>query len=63
MNDADLYSLLADTILVIHFAFVVFVVSGFVLILLGLFAHWSWIYNRIFRVTHLVAIGVVVLQA
>ncbi len=63
MNDADLYSLLADAVLVTHFAFVVFVVSGFVLILLGLFAHWSWIYNRIFRITHLVAIGVVVLQA
>ena len=63
MNGTSLYSLLADAILVIHFAFVVFVVAGFVLILLGLFAHWSWIYNRIFRITHLVAIGVVVLQA
>ncbi len=63
MNDADLYSLLADAMLVIHFAFVVFVVSGFVLILIGLFAHWSWIHNRIFRITHLAAIGIVVLQA
>jgi len=63
MNDAGLYSLLADTILVIHFAFVVFVVIGFFLILAGLLAHWSWIHNRIFRIAHLVAIGVVVLQA
>ncbi len=63
MNDAGLYSLLADTILVIHFAFVVFVVSGFMLILVGLLARWSWIHNRKFRITHLVAIGVVVLQA
>ncbi|RLA26070.1 MAG: DUF2784 domain-containing protein [Gammaproteobacteria bacterium] len=63
MNDAGLYSLLADTILVMHFAFVVFVVVGFFLILAGLLAHWSWIHNRIFRVAHLVAIGVVVLQA
>ena len=35
MNDAWLYSLLADTLLVIHFTFVVFVVAGFLLILLG----------------------------
>ena len=63
MNDAGLYSLLADAILVVHFAFVVFVVSGFMLILAGLLADWSWIHNRRFRITHLVAIGVVVLQA
>lgn len=57
------YGLLADTILVIHFAFVVFVVLGFVLILLGLLAKWSWVHNRKFRITHLAAIGIVVLQA
>ena len=63
MHDADLYSFLADAILVIHFAFVVFVVVGFVLILVGLLAHWRWIHNRIFRLAHLTAIGIVVLQA
>ena len=63
MNDAGLYSLLADTILVIHVSFVVFVVFGFMLILLGLLARWSWIHNRKFRITHLGAIGYVVLQA
>jgi len=63
MPDADLYSFLADAILVIHFAFVVFVVVGFVLILAGLLARWSWIHNRLFRIAHLAAIGIVVLQA
>ena len=63
MHDARLYSFLADTILVIHFAFVVFVVVGFALILVGLLARWSWIHNRIFRVAHVAAIGIVVLQA
>ena len=58
-----LYSLLADTVLIIHFAFVVFVVFGLVLILVGLLNRWSWVRNRVFRVTHLVAVGVVVLQA
>jgi len=63
MSDARLYSLLADAILLIHFAFVVFVVAGFLLILIGLLARWSWVYNRVFRLTHLSAIGIVVLQA
>jgi hypothetical protein len=61
--DARLYGVLADAILVIHFAFVVFVVCGFLLILIGLLARWSWIHNRAFRITHLAAIGIVVLQA
>ena len=63
MDSAALHGLLADTILVVHFLFVVFVVFGFMLILLGLMARWSWIHNRKFRITHLTAIGVVVLQA
>ena len=63
MKDVALYALLADTMLVIHFAFVVFVVFGFILILIGLLARWSWIHNRKFRIAHLAAIGVVVLQA
>lgn len=63
MSDASLYNFLADTILVVHFAFVVFVVFGFILKLLGLLAGWSWVHNRKFRIAHLAAIGVVVLQA
>lgn len=55
--------MLADAILVMHFAFVVFVVVGFLAILIGLLARWSWVHNRIFRITHLAAIGIVVLQA
>lgn len=63
MNSAALYSLFADAILVIHFLFVVFVVFGLALILIGLRARWSWVHNRIFRIAHLAAIGIVVLQA
>ncbi len=63
MDSTALHSLLAETILVVHFLFVVFVVFGFMLILLGLLAGWSWVHNRKFRLTHLAAIGVVVLQA
>lgn len=63
MTDAGLYGMLATTILVVHFAFVVFVIVGFLLILIGLAAHWSWTHNSYFRTTHLVAVAVVVLQA
>ena len=59
----NLYSVLADAVLITHFAFVVFVVAGFLLILIGLIAKWTWIHNRVFRLTHLTAIGIVVLQA
>ena len=63
MNDAGAYNFLADSILVLHFAFVLFVVFGFMLILIGVLARWSWIHNRKFRIAHLAAIGLVVLQA
>lgn len=63
MMDAGLSGILATAILVIHFAFVVFVVIGFLLILIGLLARWAWIHNRAFRITHLAAVGIVVLQA
>ncbi|MEM7765818.1 MAG: DUF2784 domain-containing protein [Pseudomonadota bacterium] len=57
------YALLADLILVVHFAFVLFVVVGFALILCGIVARWRWVENRTFRLIHLAAIGIVVLQA
>ncbi len=63
MKNAGLYSMMADAILVVHFAFVVFVVIGFMLILIGLFARWSWVHNRMFGIAHLAAVGFVVLQA
>ncbi len=58
-----IYRLAADTILVIHVGFVVFVVLGLLLILLGGGLGWSWVRNRWFRIAHLVGIGIVVLQA
>jgi hypothetical protein len=57
------YSVLADLILALHVAFVVFVVIGLVLIWIGHFARWRWVRNLRFRVVHLVAILIVVAQA
>ena len=57
------YKLLADLILIIHFAFVVFVVAGLVLIWIGYFARWNFVRNPWFRLGHLVAMGIVVTEA
>ena len=57
------YLLAADAVLLLHVAFVAFVVLGLTLIFIGGALDWSWVRNRWFRVTHLVAIGIVVLQS
>ena len=49
-------ALLADLILVVHFAFVSFVVGGLALIWIGAAAGWRWVRNSWFRVAHLAAI-------
>jgi hypothetical protein len=55
--------LLADAILVTHVAFVLFVVGGQVLIMVGAFVGWGWVRNLWFRLAHLAAIGFVIVQA
>lgn len=55
--------LLADAILITHVLFVFFVIFGLAAIYLGGILKWSWVKNRFFRIGHLLAIGVVVLQS
>lgn len=57
------YLLAADAVLLLHVLFVVFVVVGLLLILAGKLLSWNWVRNWWFRVVHLAAIGVVVLQS
>ena len=54
--------MIADAVLVVHALFVVFVVAGFALILLGA-RGWSWVRNRTFRILHLAAIAFVAAEA
>jgi hypothetical protein len=54
---------LADLILVIHFAFVLFVVGGLALIWIGAAAGWRWVRNFWFRIAHLAAICFVAAEA
>lgn len=58
-----MYGLLADTILIVHVLFIVFVVLGLILTIIGGFLHWSWVRKLTFRIAHLLAIGVVVAEA
>ena len=63
MESSTAIQLAADVVLLLHAIFVVFVVSGLVLILVGGALSWAWIRLRWFRMTHLAAIGVVVVQS
>ena len=57
------YLLAADLLLFGHALFVAFVVFGLALILAGGMLDWAWVRNRWFRIAHLAAIGIVVLQS
>jgi hypothetical protein len=57
------YGLLADVIVAVHVAYVSYVVVGQLAIFAGVVLRWQWIRNFWFRVTHLVAIGIVAFEA
>lgn len=57
------YLIFADLLLVFHTLLVVFVIFGLVATLVGYFRQWNWVRNLWFRLSHLVVIGIVVLQA
>lgn len=63
MDNGLFYRLAADTLLLAHFLFVCFVVFGLLLIFVGKWRRWRWVRNYWFRLAHLGAIGVVVLQS
>ena len=64
MTDSTVWYLIAaDFVLLLHALFVAFVVFGLLLILAGNIVGWSWVRNRRFRIAHLAAIGVVVVQS
>ena len=55
--------MLAHIVLLIHFAFVTFVVLGLLLTWLGYFLRWKFVRNFYFRAAHLLAMAVVLLEA
>ena len=58
-DERRMNSLLADIVLIVHFAFVLFVVGGLVSIWIGAAAGWAWVRNFWFRAAHLAAIAFV----
>ncbi|TCS39274.1 uncharacterized protein DUF2784 [Paucimonas lemoignei] len=63
MPAETIYRLLADAVLILHFAIVAFLVGGLVMIMIGNLLGWSWVNRLWFRTGHLAAIGIVVLQS
>jgi len=57
------YQLLADLVLSLHVAIVVFVVAGLLAIVIGNLCHRSWANALWFRIPHLLAIGIVVAES
>jgi hypothetical protein len=57
------YRLFADAVLSLHFAIVVFVIGGLVLVVIGNWRGWKFVNAWWFRLAHLAAIGIVVAQA
>lgn len=58
-----MYLFLADLILATHALFVAFVVLGLAAVLLGKYRRWGWVRNWWFRLAHLVAIGIVIVES
>jgi hypothetical protein len=58
-----MYAALADGVVVFHVAYVGFIVIGQLLILLGVPFRWQWVRNFWFRLSHLVAIAIVAVEA
>jgi len=63
MDLSTIFLLAADAILLLHAIFVAFVVVGLLLIFIGKLRGWLWVRNPWFRLLHLVAISVVVVES
>jgi len=61
--DANWFQIFADLLLLFHTLLVAFVIFGLVATLVGYFRQWNWVRNLWFRLSHLMVIGIVVLQA
>jgi hypothetical protein len=57
------YGILADLVVIAHFAYVLFVVFGLLAVLIGRILKWNWTRRFWFRVIHLAMIAIVVAEA
>lgn len=57
------YLILADIVVVLHLAYVLFVILGLVAVGVGYIRKWRWVRNRWFRLIHLSMITIVVVES
>jgi hypothetical protein len=55
--------MMADLVVVVHFAIVLFIVGGLLAVWIGAALGWRWVRNPWFRYLHLAAIAYVALEA
>jgi hypothetical protein len=63
MSESLPFQLLADAVLILHAALVLFVVSGLILVLIGNFLKWRWVNLLWFRLMHLATIAFITVEA
>lgn len=63
MNVTPLYVYAADIVLFSHVLFVAFVIFGLLIVFAGKAFSWPWVRNPVFRLLHLLSIGIVVVQS
>ena len=63
MNTSQAFQIAADAVLLVHAGIALFVVGGLGCIFIGNRCGWQWVNGRAFRMTHLIAIGIIVAQA
>jgi hypothetical protein len=56
------YGILADVVVTVHLAYVLFVVVGLVAVVVGRLCGWEWVRNRWFRCIHLAMIAFVAFE-
>ena len=61
--EQSFYLLAADAILFVHVLIAAYIVFGLILIFIGKALSWGWIANPWFRLSHLLAIGIVVIES
>lgn len=57
-----IYRIAADIVVMLHVAYVLFVILGLLLTVVGALAGWRWVRNPWFRGIHLTMIGIVVFE-
>ncbi len=57
------YRLIADLVLLVHVAIVIFVGGGLAVVVIGNRRGWRWVNRRWFRLAHLAAIAIVAAQS